>query len=107
MNSRPYPNLMRRIATVAAIILLLGQAIAAAHFHRTSQREFSADGVAGIADSSCPICAAHFHSPAASAGVPTLDAPTMVERIVIRAARAGTLSTFTRSRFGRAPPRSV
>jgi len=108
VNSRRYPNLMRRAATIAAIILALGQAIAAAHFHRLSaQQELSANGVAGIADSSCAICAAHFHSPAASAVVPALNAPATVRSIVICAVHTGPLSTFIRNRFGRAPPASV
>jgi hypothetical protein len=42
MIPRRNPNLMRQVATLAAIFLLLGQTLAAAHFHRTSaQRELS------------------------------------------------------------------
>ena len=108
MNSRRHINLMRRVATIAAIILLMGQTIAAAHSHRTSaQHEFSASSAAGIADSSCAICAAHFHSPAASAVVPALDAPTVRENLVARAVFAGPLSVYVGHCFGRAPPASV
>jgi hypothetical protein len=100
--------MMRRLATIAAIILLIGQSIAAAHFHRTSaQQEFSSSGAAGIADSSCAICAAHFHSPAASAVVPALNAPTALESMVLCAVQAGPVSTFAQHHFSRAPPASV
>ena len=100
--------MMRRIATVAAIILLLGQTIAAAHVHRTSSsQEFSAGSVGGIADSSCAICAAHFHSPCVSAVVPALDAPTLLESSVSYAVQSGPISTFVEHRFGRAPPASI
>jgi hypothetical protein len=100
--------MMRKVATIAAIILLLGQSIAAAHFHRTSaQQEVSVSGSAGIADSSCALCAAHFHSPATAAVVPVLDAPAVRESIVTCAVHRGPLSTFIQNRFGRAPPASL
>lgn len=108
MKSRRHIMMMRKVATIAAIILLLGQTIAAAHFHRISaQQEFSASSVGGIVDSSCAICAAHFHSPAASAVVPALDAPTVLESIIPFAVQTGPLSTFAQHRFGRAPPASI
>jgi hypothetical protein len=108
MNSRRHIEMMRKVATIAAIILLLGQTIAAAHFHRISPRqEFSSGGVPGIADSSCAICAAHFHSPAASAVVPALNAPTVLESQVVRAVFGGPLSVYAGHCFGRAPPASV
>jgi hypothetical protein len=108
MNSRRHTDLMRRVATIAAIILLISQTIAAAHFHRASgQQEFSSGGSAGIADSSCAICAAHFHSPATSAVVPALDAPTVLENLVARAVPSGPPSVYVSRHFGRAPPASV
>ncbi len=101
-------TVMRRVATIAAIVLLLGQAIAGAHFHpAAAQREFSAGSAASIAESSCAICAAQLHSPAASAVAPALNAPTVLERVVVRSVDAGSLSKFVQSRFGRAPPASV
>ena len=100
--------MMRKIATLAAIIVLLGQTIAAAHVHRnSSSQEFSAGSVGGVADSSCAICAAHFHSPAVSAVVPALDAPTLLDSIVSFAVQAGPISTLVEYRFGRAPPASL
>ena len=108
MNFRRHIEMMRRVATIAAIILLLGQTIAAAHFHpASSQQELSSSAAAGIADSSCAICAAHCHSPAAAAVVPALDASTILENIVPRAVHAGPLSTFVQNRFCRAPPASI
>jgi len=108
MNSRRYPNLMRRIATIAAIILLLGQAIAASHFHwNSAHRQLSSNGVASIADISCPICAAHFHSSAVAAVIPALKAPTMVEFIVADTLLPAPPLTFIANRFGRAPPASI
>src|SRR5260221_8359912 len=101
-------RMTRRIATIAAIILLLGQTIAAAHVHRSSSsQEFSPRSVSGIADSSCAICAAHFHSPGISAVVPALDAPTLLDSIVSYAVQTGPISTFVEYRFGRAPPASA
>jgi hypothetical protein len=103
-----HKNLMRRVAAIAAIILLLGQTIASAHFHRASaQPEFSATSAAGIADSSCAICAAHFHSPAASAVAPALDAPTVLEDLVVVAVSSGPLAVSFGHCFGRAPPASA
>jgi len=105
MSSRRYSNLMRKAATLTALIVLLGQTIAAAHFHPSStQRAFSASGVSGVADSACPICAAHLHSTATAPIVPALDAPAIAERTVPCALETGPLSTFVRNRFGRAPP---
>jgi hypothetical protein len=100
--------MMRKIAIIAAIILLLGQTIAAAHFHHSSfQQEFSAGSATAIADGSCAICAAHFHSPAASAIVPALEAPTILEDAVARAVFGGPLSPYVGHGFGRAPPASA
>lgn len=108
MNSRRHPNLMRQAATIAAIILLLGQAIAAAHVHwNLAQRQFSENSATGIADGSCAICAAHFHSPATAAVIPALKAPTTVEFVVAAAQLSAPPSTRIANRFGRAPPASV
>jgi len=106
MNPRRDIEMMRKVATIAAIILLLGQTIAAAHFHPASSR-LELTGTASIADSSCAICAAQLHSPAASAVAPTLNAPTVVENLVARAVPSGPLSAYIGHCFGRAPPESV
>jgi len=107
MNPRRH-MMIRKAATIAAIILLIGQTIAAAHFHRiSSQQEFSASVAAGAADSSCAICAAHFHSPAASAVIPALDAPTVFENSVALAVFGGPLTAYIGRGFGRAPPASA
>src|SRR5262245_10364840 len=107
MSPRRHILMMRKVVTIAAIILLLGQTIAAAHVHRTSsQQELSSSAVSGIAESSCAICAAHFHSPAVSAVVPALDSPTIVESIVTGTIQAAPPSTFVERRYGRAPPAS-
>jgi hypothetical protein len=99
-----YPNLMRRVATVAAIILLLGEAIAAAHFHRASvNQELSA----GTTDSSCAICVAHLHSPAVSAIAPAFDVPRLLQYLVTLTALSRPSSIYPGHRFGRAPPASV
>jgi len=100
--------MMRKVATIAAIFLLLGQTIAAAHFHPDSSRlELSSSGAGSIADSSCAICAAQLHSPAASAVVPALNAPTVLEDLVVVAVSNGPLSVYLGHCFGRAPPASV
>lgn len=109
MNFRRHIRKMTRtVATIAAIILLLGQTIAAAHFHPVlSQQGLSSSEAVGIADSSCAICAAHFHSPVLSAVVPALDAPTVIEKLVARAVFGGPLSVYVGHCFGRAPPASI
>jgi hypothetical protein len=108
MRSRRNPNLMRQVAGLAAIFLLLGQTLAAAHFHRTSaQRELSAGGAAGIADSACPICAAHLNTSAPAPVVPTLDAPTIADKLVPHLMHRAPSSTFLQSCFGRAPPARI
>jgi hypothetical protein len=108
-SGRPRSWITRKVSLIAAaIILLLGQTIAAAHFHPTSsQRQLSSTRGAGIADSSCAICAAHFHSPATAAVIPAFATPTIGEDIVLRAVHAGPRSTFVGHLFGRAPPASV
>jgi len=107
MNSRRSINI-RKVAVVTAIILLLGQTVAAAHFHRTSrQREFSASIASGFADSSCAMCAAHLHSAALSAFVPALDAPKLLERSIAFAVSIEPLCAYVGHCFGRAPPASV
>jgi hypothetical protein len=107
MNFRRHMPLMRKVATIAAIILLLGQAIAATHVHPgSSQREFSASGIGGIG-SACAICAAHLHSSAASAVAPALEAPTLRENLITAAVCTGPLFGCILHCFGRAPPASV
>ena len=99
---------LRRVAVVTAIILLLGQTIAAGHFHRVSrQLELLASSGAGFAESSCAICAAHLHSAALAAIVPALDAPELFERSVVFAVSVEPLCAFVGHCFGRAPPASV
>jgi hypothetical protein len=108
MKSRRQTGFMRRVATIAAITLLLAQMIAAAHYHRVAvQQEVASSAGAGIADTSCAICAAHFHSPVTSAVVPALDTPTALDAIVPIAVQTGPLSTLIPKLFGRAPPASV
>jgi hypothetical protein len=108
MRSRRNPNLMRQVAGLAAIFLLLAQTLAAAHFHRTSaQRELSAGDAAGVADSSCPICAAHLNTSAPAPAVPALNAPTIADKLVPHLMQLAPRSTFLQSCFGRAPPASV
>jgi len=108
MNSRRYSNLIRKAATVAAIFLLLGQTIAAAHFHWTlAHHELSSRDTATVADSLCPICAAHLNNSATAPTVPALDGPTIADQLAPRALHSAPHSTFVRNCFGRAPPPSV
>jgi len=108
MDSRRYSNLMRNAAKLAAILLLLVQTLAGAHFHRTSaQWELSSSGAASVADSSCPICAAHLNASATGPAVPAPDAPTIADQLAPRTLDSAPHSTFVRNCFGRAPPRSV
>jgi hypothetical protein len=96
---------MRQVATLAAIILLLGQTIAAAHFHPvSSQREFSAGGTAGIADGSCAICSAQLHSSFATAVAPALNASTVQQNLVALMVPSGPPLVYIGPCFGRAPP---
>jgi hypothetical protein len=99
---------LRKVAIVAAVVLLLGQTLAAAHFHRVStQPEFSQSAVSGIADGGCAVCVAHFHSPAIFAVVPALNAPVTARDSARRAIHSAPLSVRIVLRFGRAPPASV
>jgi hypothetical protein len=100
--------LLRKVAIVAAVVLLLGQTLAAAHFHRVStEQEFSQSAVAGIADGGCAVCLAHFHSPAIFAVVPALNAPATATDSVPRAIPSASFSVPIVHRFGRAPPVSI
>jgi hypothetical protein len=98
---------LRRVAVVAAIVLLLGQTIAAAHFHRISRQQELAASNVGFGDTSCAICAAHLHSAAVSAIVPALDAPKLLEKSVVFAVSIEPLCAYVGHCFGRAPPASV
>jgi len=98
---------LRNIAMVAAMVLLLGQTLAAAHFHRVStEQEFSESAASGIADG-CAVCVAHFHSPAIFAVVPALNAPLTARDSVPRAIPSAPVSACVVHRFGRAPPASL
>jgi hypothetical protein len=108
MNTRRYPEILRRSAIIAAIVLLMGQAIAAAHFHRVAgHQEFSSGATTAIADSACAICAAQLHSPAAHAIVPAFDAPKPLHQSVVLAVATEPLCAYVGHCFGRAPPVSV
>jgi hypothetical protein len=108
MKSRRHTSLMRRAATFAAIILLIGQAIAAAHFHRASvNQEISAGASAGTTDSACAICVAHLHSPGVSGIAPAIDVPSLLEKLVTLTVLSRPSLIYAGHRFGRAPPASV
>jgi hypothetical protein len=110
MNPRHHINharMMRRVASMAAVILLLGQMIAAAHFHLASRQQALASSGAGLADSSCAICAAQLHSPAAAAVAPALDALAVRENPVVSVVLGGPLTVYIGNCFGRAPPASI
>jgi hypothetical protein len=99
---------LRKIALAAAILLLLGQTIAAAHFHRLpGHQEFCSTATNAIADASCAICAAQLHSPAAHAIVPAFDAPKLLHQSVVLAVATEPLCAYVGHCFGRAPPVSV
>src|SRR3984957_18831990 len=84
---------LKKIAIVAAMVLLLGQTLAAAHFHRFSTLpEFSQSAVSSIADGGCAVCVAHFHSPAIFAVVPALNAPLTARDSVPRAIPSAAVS---------------
>jgi hypothetical protein len=98
---------LRKIALAAAILLLLGQTIAAAHFHRLpGHQEFSSTATNAIADASCAICAAHLHSPAVSAVALALGAPKLILESLVPAVPIEPLSAYLGHCFGRAPPGS-
>jgi hypothetical protein len=108
MSSRRNSNLMRTVATMAAMLLLLVQTLAGAHFHRSSaQHELSSSDTASVADSSCPICAAHLNASATAPAVPAPDAPSIADKIVPHLAHPAPLSSFRQKCFGRAPPASI
>jgi len=89
-------------------VLLLAQTIAAAHFHRAAaHQELSSTGSNWVADSSCPICAAQLHSPAAYVIVAALDAPKLALESIVPAVPIEPLSAYIGHYFGRAPPASL
>jgi hypothetical protein len=105
MKSRGHIQTTRKLAMLAAIILLLGQTIATAHFHPVSrQPRVSSSTAAGIADTSCAICSAQLHSSSAPAVAPALDAPTVQQNLVALTVPSGPPSVYIGNCFGRAPP---
>jgi hypothetical protein len=108
MNPRRGKEIARKLAVFAAVLLLVGQTIAASHFHPASrQLQVSSSSATGIADSACAICAAHLHSSAAAAIAPAIDAPTSLEKQMASAIFLVAQSACIANCFGRAPPASV
>jgi len=96
---------IRKVAIVATIILLLGQTIAAAHFHHLSiDKEFGSAVASAATDGACAICAAQLHAPVVSAVAPALVVPEPMKRPVSYTARTEPLAPSIINVFGRAPP---
>lgn len=89
-----------------AALLVLVQALSAAHFH---QSEFEKGLIRGsqMADSLCAICLFHFHSQTNPSRTPSVERPTAVREQVAAASTRPPLARETSHQFSRAPPASL
>jgi len=98
----------RAIAIFGAALILVSQAIGAAHFHEGA---VSRDGVAvaqfSVDEGLCPICQLALHSPGSVASTATVArAPAIAEAIFIAAPVRSVAPVFSPARV-RAPPVSL
>jgi hypothetical protein len=98
----------RRIAGFTAVVLLLAQAIGAAHLHPLpSQHKYVASAAAVSTDGFCALCLFRFHSPTALVVTPYPTAPAVAELAALFATGSEPHSSYSSHLFGRAPPASV
>jgi len=97
----------RKLAAVAAILLLLAQSLSVAHYHPLPiQSKISASLAAGD-DGVCSLCLFHFHSPTVSASSLSLTIPAAMRKVRPLAGAIELRRGFDSHLFGRAPPASV
>lgn len=93
----------RSLALAFSIFLLGAQSLAVAHFHLTDFQECFGQ-LAQAAESSCPLCIFHFHTPTSSAPAPLIVRPAELPRLQTRHSGSRTFIVFASLTFSRAPP---
>lgn len=105
-HSAPRYYRSRWSAIAIAALLLIAQALAAAHVHPLAPaRSFETQSHAvAVEDGLCALCLFHFNCPV-SAGPPAFTArPALVEASLSSPVAGRRLSSVKSCRFGRAPP---
>jgi hypothetical protein len=102
------PRSRRAAATMATVLLLAAQLIAAAHFHPDMLiRSVSDEAHLSSAEIACPVCVFHAHTVTSTIAAFMLIVPFLAQEFVATALRSRLLSTQRLQLFGRAPPASV
>lgn len=91
-----------RVALTVAVLLLAAQSIATAHIHFKDLRAGAEQ--TRVAETFCPLCLFHFHSPRNPGAAPLLVRPAVVQRPLTTDAGAQLIATPSSFLFSRAPP---
>jgi hypothetical protein len=97
-------SLLRRGATLAlAVLLLIAQASATAHFHQKDFRDNLTQSVQG-SDALCSLCLFHFHASASPGTPPIKVAPLVAVGLAVHLERVRLHAPAIALLFSRAPP---
>ncbi len=99
----------RLAAVIGGLLLLVGQLVGAAHWHRNQfATGLSSTQQATANDSGpCPICTTTLHVPVAVASILSVVRPHAVVEGVLEERTRPSSSPALAARYGRAPPASV
>jgi hypothetical protein len=94
-----------RCITALAIVLVVAQCLAVAHYHPKQTTSIHSSTGANLDDGGfCALCLFHQHSPGASSATPFLLSSVSVGQIDLYAAESWPLYTFNSYLAGRSPP---
>jgi hypothetical protein len=92
----------RGLALAVALLLLLGQTLAIAHVHLADfQEHFDRTQ---LAESFCPLCLLHFHSPSSPGAMPLVARPVPSQLSLATGFSEALFSESFSALFSRAPP---
>jgi len=104
-SQRRGPGPQRTLATVFAVILVVAQCLAVAHYHtRPTVSRFSSATVIADDGGLCALCLFHQYSPGLWFTTPVLFTPTTVGNLDLYAAQSWPLYAFNSYLSGRSPP---
>jgi hypothetical protein len=92
----------RGVALAVAVLLLAAQSLATAHIHFKDFRAGAEQ--TRVAETFCPLCLFHFHSPRNPGAAPLVVRPAVAQRPVVIDADAELIAAPSLLLFSRAPP---